>query len=81
MMRLEARLNIPKQVILAMCVIRPVWEQDGRSRLVDIEKKKILMSSIQYRSRLCIGTLCGGLRATFSDTLCPFLADLVIVIS
>ena len=36
--RLEARLNIPKQVIFAMCVIRPVWEQDGRSRLVDIDK-------------------------------------------
>jgi hypothetical protein len=36
--RLEACLNIPKQVIFAMCVIRPVWEQDGRSRLVDIDK-------------------------------------------
>jgi hypothetical protein len=36
--RLEACLNIPKQVIFAMCVIRPVWEQDSRSRLVDIEK-------------------------------------------
>jgi hypothetical protein len=27
------------------------------------------MSSIQYRSRLCIGTLCGDLLATFSDAL------------
>jgi hypothetical protein len=38
------------------------------------------MSSIQYRRRLCTGTLCGGLRATFSDTLSLFLADLVIII-
>jgi hypothetical protein len=40
MMRLEASLNIPKQVIFAMCVIRPVWEQDGRSGFVDIRGEK-----------------------------------------
>jgi hypothetical protein len=40
MMRLEASLNIPKQVIFAMCVIYLVWEQDGRSRFVDIRGEK-----------------------------------------
>jgi hypothetical protein len=71
MMRLEASLNIPKQVILAMCVICLVWEQDGRSRFVDIrgEKELDVFNSVS-KSSLHWDT--GDLLATFSDTLSLF---------
>lgn len=77
-MRLEARLNISKQAIFAMCVIRPVWEQDDRSRFVDIgEKKELDVFNSVSKSSLHWDTV-GGFASHLFRYPFPFLADLVI---